>query len=139
MEKDKIIIKTWDDLIKLKIDDYYCYSKTEEKNIFITILFSDYNIQVNPRFGDIKKIIDTLNALGGNFEYKPIEIIDTLEKWEEFQLEICKSSYYYDRTFGEFVELRADYDDDRVEEVIRNDINIKEIEQKYNVDLKILK
>jgi len=116
---ETIVVKDWDDL------DSYIISGSEHRYILSWNL-----IDIEIRKTDLESAVKILNALGQTLEYKEIEVIDTLEKWEEFQCKICKSSYFYDRNFHEFMEIR---------EGERKNVSIEEVEQKYNVDLKILK
>ena len=116
---DKTIVKNWDDLSVYIISGNQ-YGYTINWNlIYIDIPKTELGVAVR-----------ILDALGCNLECEKTIVIDTLEKWEEFQCKICKSSYLYDRNFHEFMEIREDE---------RKNVSIKEVEQKYNVELKILK
>lgn len=95
--------------------------------------FLTYNGLVILASCDVEKIVKAFNSVGGNFEYKPIEVIDTLEKWERFQEVICrKDCLYYNRVSRDFFESHAVIENIEV-------FSIKCIEERYRVDLQILK
>lgn len=126
--KEKIVIREWKDLgdcLRLNL------------GTIISVKYSD--VDMSFLGGQLEKAVKVLNSLGGNFEYKPVEVIDTLEKWEKFQEKICRFSYVYDRVLGVFIEMRADNDNESFVDIIDGDVTVKKIEEKYNVDLKILK
>ena len=128
-KKDKIIVRNWVDLNR--------YVRGDKLNQNYELKFN--NVLLTFVFLDLEKAVKVLNVLGGNFEYVEVEVIDTLEKWEEFQEKICRFSYVYDRVLGVFIEMRADNDDGNFVDIIDGDVTVKKIEEKYNVDLKILK
>lgn len=133
---EKFVVRNWEDMLTKKVwkingySNYNCIKSKERKDSY-TIRFKGKMFNVYETH--IKTAIEILNALGGNFEYKEAEVIDTYEKWEEFQYKLSKENIYYDRSEKEFMCF-----DDRMN-LICEDCSCEHIEQKYNVDLQILK
>ena len=116
---EKTIVKSWEDLEKYIIHkDEYRY----------TLCWNFIDIEI--RKTDLESAVKILNALGKKLEYKEIEVIDTLEKWEEFQYILAKKSIYYNRVSKIFFRIEED-------KCIEG-YGIERIEEKYNINLKIL-
>ena len=119
---ETIVVKDWDDL------DSYIINGSEYRYTLSWNLI-DFEIPKT----DLKNAVKILNALGQTLEYKEIEVIDTLEKWEEFQTSISKNKcLYYNRAAKDFFELH--FDVEKIEY-----FSIEFIEETHDVELKILK
>ena len=97
--------------------------------------FLNYNGLIILASCKVELIVKAFNSVGGNFEYKPVEVIDTLKKWEEFQKMISSDGILYDRDNNDFVDISSD----KTESGDWYQIQTEKIESKYNVDLQILK
>ena len=135
---EKAIIRKWEDFKELKISNYFSYVKKEDENEFIRILFNNYNIKVNPKYGDIRKIIQALNSLGGNFEYKEVEVIDTYKKLHKFNERVARLNneglYYLLDPDARYYRKFCNFENE-----CKGIYNYEEIEEMFNVELKILK
>ena len=121
---EKVIVRSWEDL---KVDGEFIHCINSEFCEKPRIYLKELYFQTNK----LEDAVKVLNALGGNFEYKQVEVIDSLEKWEEFQKIVSKEVIFYNRIDKKFQEF--DYMQ------LSNTYSTKEIEQKCNVYLKILK
>ena len=87
---------------------------------------------------DIEEAVKILNALGGNFEYQEVEVIDSYEKFHNFLKRLY--SYVDDRFFYTF-----NYEDKNFLQFgcthhnLLKTFKIQEIEKQFNVDLQILR
>ena len=123
---EKVVVRSWEEL---------------SKNVYIDVASENkilkYLSYKNKRFffyeDQIKIALDILNALGGNFEYQEVEVIDSYEKWEEFQEKLSENAIFYDRSEKNFISL------DTSGINLRGIIKTEEIEKQFNVDLQILK
>lgn len=94
----------------------------------VSFWYEDINFKFERR--ELEKVVDCLNALGGNFEYNPVEVIDTLEKLDNFLMKTYDNGVYYRKKENQWIvpgNKYVEYSD------------IKDIEKIYNVDLQILK
>ena len=119
---EKIEVRSWEDLERYVIcKDVAITEKKEQRRYYRGCVF---------KVNSLENCVKIFNSLGGNFKYIEIEVIDTLEKWEIFQERIALGNVYYDRTQKNFIILSD-----------KNHFStgIRDIEEEYNVDLKILK
>lgn len=131
----KIVVRGWEDLYNF-FGKNEMYGTTISQIEVMTVKYAGFNFtfENHGNEDEIEKTIKVLNALGGNFEYKPVEVIDTLEKWEEFQKLISNDGYIFDRYFLMFQKF------DKMKGSLHVGQTTKEVvEKEYNVDLKILK
>ena len=124
---ERIVVRGWEDLGEYATDSKYAGHKE--------LYFGNENIIINNAY--LKLATALLNKSGGNFEYKPVEVIDTYEKFHSFLEKMY--SKVDDRIFytlnyecKNFLKFGATHQN------FLKSCSVEEIEEKYNVKLKIL-
>ena len=128
---EKILVRSWEDLKNVKGK-----MEVEQKGDFMNVCYYLFSLKTFKSKNGLEKMIKALNALGGNFEYQEVEVIDTYEKWEEFQKDINKEGLIYSRESKVFVKVKIlsmGYITSSKHQTI------EEIEKQFNVDLQILR
>lgn len=113
---EKIVVRSW--------KDFDNYRVVEGKSgAVVSVSFKQIFLETNKtRIGEAVKMF---NAIGGNFEYKPVEVIDTFPKFRKF-LNGVKIAYRPSE-INEFYSI-----------ILNEFFNKETLEKMFDVDLKIL-
>ena len=116
---EKIVVRGWEDLDK--------YVKV---NLGVMRTFRLSDVEFTVLGGQIEKAVKILNVLGGNFEYKKVDVIDNYDKFREF-LDKSKLAMWAEE--GKF------WFSESTDKAECKDYTVDSLQYEFNVDLKILK
>ena len=120
---EKVLVKSWEDLSD--ISGLICTQALEKENL----MFIDYKNKSMLLYKDqLISGVDILNALGGNFEYQVVEVIDSYERLFEFMGKNELTYRHWNDRFYKYNGLEK-----------TKIFYVEEIEKHFNVDLQILR